>query len=145
MVIFSESLPFFGIYELFAIFGSESPPFFGIYSFDKSLPISELLLSLLPPPSLPTPSLSNFRSGVAGWFLLVFIIVPSVSIIVTTVNNNIYNYRYIYKKKHKLLNQISNWKTKKTKHFRPNASIDLLCDTLLLLFPWNNRTKKKQL
>ena len=54
-----------------------------------------------------TPSLSNFRFGVAGWFLLAFIL--PVSIIITTVNNNIYNYsyKYKYKKKHKLLNLIS--------------------------------------
>ena len=140
MAIFSELLPFFGIYESF---------------FDESPPIFELLfLSLIPSPtsSLPTPSLSDFRSGVAGCFLLVFfIIVSSVSIIVTTVNNNIYNYSYKYKKKHKFLNQISNLKkknktkdhpTKKKKqnqsYFRPNTSIDLLCD----IFAWNNRTKK---
>ena len=137
----------------------------------------------------------------AGCFLLVFI-VSSVFIIVTTVNNNIYNYSYKYKKKHKLLNQISNWKKKKKKkkkncqtfdvpknsvllrptnsvpqrptsevpkrkkkkknrlrptnqvlvskwktkkktYFRPNTSIDLLRD-ILLLFLWNNRKKKKK-
>ena len=81
----------------------------------------------------------DFRFGEAGWFLLVFI-VSSVSIIITTVNNNIYNYSYKYKKKHKLLNQISKWKTKKKKHFRPNTSIELLRD----IFTWNNRTKKKR-
>ena len=89
-------------------------------------------------------SLPDFRFGEAGWFLLVFI-VSFVSIIITTVNNNIYNYSYKYKKKHKLLNQISKWKTKKKKHFRPNTFIDLLRDILLvLLFTWNNRTKKKK-
>ena len=124
---------------------------FGIYDGIASLTFSASKTSLIPSadslflsilPSLPTPSLSDFRSGVAGCFLLVFIIVSSVSIIVTTVNNNIYNYSYKYKKKHKLLNQISNWKKKK-QNFRQNTSIDLLRD-ILLLFSWNNRTKKKK-
>ena len=88
-------------------------------------------------------SLFDFRFREVGSFLLSFI-VPSVSIIITTVNNNIYNYSYKYKKKHKLLNQILKWKTKKKKHFRPNTSIDLLRDILLLLFAWNNRMKKKK-
>ena len=95
-------------------------------------------------------TISDFRFGEAGWFLLVCI-VSSVSIIITTVNNNIYNYSYKYKKKHKLLNQISKWKTKKKKHrlrhFRPNTSIDLLREILrvrVLFFAWNNRPNKKK-
>ena len=133
MAIFSESLPFFGIYD------AQSLPFC-----DGSPPIFELLFLLLIPSSTPTVPISDFRSGVAGCFLLVFIIVSSVSIIVTTVNNNIYNYSYKYKKKHKLLNQISKWKKKK-KNFRLNTSIDLLRDIiLLLLFTWNNWTKKQK-
>ena len=51
---------------------------------------------------------SNFRFGEAGSIFLAFIL--PVSIVITTVNNNIYQYGYKYrrkrKKKHKLLNQI---------------------------------------
>ena len=94
---------------------------------DNSDHVGRSLHSLFPPRSL-----FDFRSGEAGCFLLVFI-VSSVSIIITTVNNNIYNYSYKYKKKHKLLNQISKWKTKKKKnHHR-----------LLLLFTWITWPKKK--
>mmetsp|Transcript_30728 Transcript_30728/g.34399 ORF Transcript_30728/g.34399 Transcript_30728/m.34399 type:complete len:939 (-) Transcript_30728:336-3152(-) len=110
---------------------------------------------------------SDFRFGEAGCFLLAFIL--PVSNIITTVNNNIYNYGYKYrhkhKKKHKLLNRISNHILRKNHHRstlevkkkievrkkknrvplrRPNTSIDLLRDILLLLFAWNNRPKKKK-
>ena len=95
-------------------------------------------------------SFSDFRFREAGSFLLAFILPVSVFIIITTVNNNIYNYGYKHrhKKKHKLLNWISNhilhkkknhhywptFKVKEKKHFQPNTSVDLLRDILLLLF-----------
>ena len=115
MAIFSGISRFFSNYECESL------------TFSKSLILfaDSIILSLLPPPFI------DFRSGVAGCFLLVFIIVSSVSIIITTINNNIYNYRYKYKKKLKLLNQISKWKKKKkANHSRPNTSIDLLRDIL---------------
>ena len=94
-------------------------------------------------------SLSNFRFWESGCFLLVFIVFSDS--IITTVNNNIYNYGDRYKKKHKLLNQISKWK-KKEKLLLP---IELLRDILLLLLrvlllrvrwgiAWNHRTKWKK-
>ena len=62
-------------------------------------------------------SFSSFWFGEAVCFLLAFILPVYVSIIITTVNNNIYNYsyKYKYKKKQKLLNQISKGKKKKKK------------------------------
>ena len=152
--IYDELLPIFGIYKskspIFGIYDSKSQ-IFGAY--DKSLFPSSLSLSLLPTPSLPTTTtvpIFNFRSGVAGCFLLVFI-VSSVFIIVTTVNNNIYNYSYKYKKKLKLLNQISNWKKKKNRSRPTKPNSVLLRPTNSALFRPTNQvlvskwqTKKNQ-
>ena len=71
-----------------------------------------LCLFSLPPPSTVLwrcsliMTFSAFRFGEAGCIFLAFIL--PISIIITTVNNNIYNYGYKYrhKKKHKLLKRI---------------------------------------